>query len=141
MNDYKFAQLGVDFSSIQFEVDRQDLILDVTQAYYQLIQGEKLLEVAESSIRALEALRNQTVEFFKAGVVAKVDVLSTEGQLAQARIQRTQSLADIEQSKATLSFLLRYPQETPIRVDTGFRLSSEPLPNPGNLCDCGGKQA
>ena len=84
LNDYKFAQLGVDFSAIQFEVDRQDLILDVTQAYYQLIQGEKLLEVAESSIRALEALRNQTVEFFKAGVVAKVDVLSTEGQLAQA---------------------------------------------------------
>ena len=51
LNDYKFAQLGVDFSAIQFEVDRQDLILDVTQAYYELIQGEKLLEVAESSIR------------------------------------------------------------------------------------------
>src|SRR5208283_5057779 len=95
LNNYKFAQLGVEFSSIQFEVDRQDLILDATQAYYQLLQGEKLLEVAESAIRALEALRNQTVDFFKAGTVAKVDVLSTEGQLAQARIQKTQALADI----------------------------------------------
>lgn len=126
VNDYKYAQLGVDFSSIQFEVDRQDLILDVTQAYYQLIQGEKLLEVAEASIRALEALRNQTVEFFKAGVVAKVDVLSTEGQLAQARIQRTQALADIEQSKATLSFLLRYPQEAPIRIVQDFAYRPNP---------------
>ncbi len=126
LNDYKFAQLGVDFSSIQFEVDRQDLILDVTQAYYQLIQGEKLLDVAESAIHALEALRNQTVEFFKAGVVPKVDVLSTEGQLAQARIQRTQALADIEQSKATLSFLLRYPQETPIRIVQDFAYRPNP---------------
>ena len=41
LNNYKFAQLGVDFSSIQYEVGRQDLILDVTQAYYQLIQGGK----------------------------------------------------------------------------------------------------
>jgi outer membrane protein len=131
LNDYKFTQLGVDFSAIQFEVDRQDLILDVNQAYYQLIQGEKLLEVAESAIRALEALRNQTVEFFKAGVVPKVDVLSTEGQLAQARIQRTQALANIEQSKATLSFLLRYPQETAIKIVQDFAYS----PNPYRIPD------
>jgi outer membrane protein len=126
VNNYKFAQLGVDYSSMQFAVDRQDLILDVTEAYYQLIQGEKLLEVADESVRALVALRNQTVEFFKAGVVAKVDVLSTEGQLAQARIQRTQALAQIEQSKATLNFLLRFPQEAPLRVvqDIDYR------PNP-----------
>ena len=74
LNDYKFAKLGVDYSAIQYQVDTQDLVLDVYEAYYQLIQAEKLLEVAEQSIRALEALRNQTREFFKAGVVPKVDV-------------------------------------------------------------------
>src|SRR5208283_5274501 len=104
------------YSAIQYQVDTQDLVLDVYEAYYQLIQAEKLLEVAEQSIRALEALRNQTREFFKAGVVPKVDVLSTEGQLAQARIQRTQSLTEVQRQKAQLNFLLRYPQETPIDV-------------------------
>ncbi len=126
LNDYKFSKLGVDYSAIQNEVNTQDLVLDVTEAYYQLIQAQKLLEVAEQSIRALEALRNQTREFFKAGVVAKVDVLSTEGQLAQARIQRTQSLTEVGRQKAQLAFLLRYPQETPIDVvqDINYR------PNP-----------
>ncbi len=85
----------MDYSAIQLDVERQDLTLDVYEAYYQLVQGLKLLGVAESSIRALEALRNQTIEFYKAGVVPKVDVLSTEGQLAQARIQKTQALSDI----------------------------------------------
>jgi outer membrane protein TolC len=129
LNDYKFARLGVDYSAIQQDVNTQDLILDVTEAYYQLILGEKLVEVAEQSIRALEALRDQTREFFKAGTVAKVDVLSTEGQLAQARIQRTDSLAVVGQQKAQLAFLLRYPQETPIDVvqDINYR------PNPYSI--------
>ncbi len=131
LNEYKYARLGVDYSAIQMEVNRQDLILDVYEAYYQLVQSEKLLQVAEESVRALEALRNQTMEFYKAGVVPKVDVLSTEGQLAQARIQRTQSITDIEKFKATLCYLLRYPQETPIRVvqDISYRPNNYTLPN------------
>ena len=126
LNDYKYTRLGVDYSAIQFEVDRQDLILDVYQAYYQMVQAQKLLEVAETSIRALQALKNQTTEFYKAGVVAKVDVLSTEGQLAQAMIQRTQAITDREKSRATLNLLLRYPQESPTQIveDIAYR------PNP-----------
>ena len=82
--------------------------------------------MAESAIRALEAVRNQSIQFFMAGTVAKVDVLSAEGQLSQARVQKTQAFADIEQAKATLCFLLRYPQDSPMKVvdDIAYR------PNP-----------
>jgi outer membrane protein TolC len=116
LNNYKYARLGVDFQELQLEVTRQDLILEVYEAYYQLLQSQKLLEVANQSIVALESLRNQTTEFYKAGVVPKVDVLSTEGQLAQARIQKTQAQTDIERYRADLNFLLRYPQETPTQI-------------------------
>ncbi len=116
LQQYKYTRLGVNYSEIQQELDRQDLILDVHEAYYDIMQGQKLLEVAEQSIVALEALRNQTVEFFKAGVVPKVDVLSTEGQLAQARIQRTQAITDTAKAKARLNWLLRYPPETCIDI-------------------------
>ena len=115
-NDYKYAKLGLDYSEIQMEVDLQDLILDVYETYYQLMQSEKLLDVANSAIRALKALRNQTMEFYKWEVVAKVDVLSTEGQLAQAYLQQTQAGHDIDVNKATLNLLLRFPQETPIDI-------------------------
>ena len=131
INDYKYAKLGVDYTGIQFEVNRQDLILNVNQAYYQMMQAEKLLEVSNAAIRALEALVNQTKEFYKAGVVAKVDVLSTEGQLAQARIQRTQSISDIAQNQATLNYLLRNPQETPTQIilDMSYNPSQYRLPD------------
>jgi outer membrane protein TolC len=131
INDYKYARLGVDYSAIQFEVNRQDLVLNVNQAYYQMMQAQRLLLVANQSIRALEALRNQTMEFYKAGVVPKVDVLSTEGQLAQARVQRTQSLADIAKNQATLNYLLRNPQDTPTQIieDLAHRPSEYRLPD------------
>ncbi len=126
LNDYKFARLSVDYSEIQVDVERQDLVLEVYEAYYGMMQSQKLLEVADKSIEALRAQKNQAEEFYKAGVVPKVDVLSTEGLLAQAMIQRTQAVTDIERYKATLCLLLRYPQETRIRIihDFGYR------PNP-----------
>ncbi len=131
INDYKYAKLGVDYTGIQFEVNRQDLILNVNQAYYQMMQAEKLLQVSNAAIRALEALVNQTKEFYKAGTVAKVDVLSTEGQLAQAKIQRTQSISDIAQNQATLNYLLRNPQETPTQIieDMSYNPSQYRLPD------------
>ena len=130
LNNYKFTRLGVDYSAIQWEVERQDLILEVNEAYYSLIQSQKLLEVANQSILSLEALRNQTMEFYKAGVVPKVDVLATEGQLATARIQKTQAETDIERYRANLNFLLRYPQETPTEVvhDYAYRPSGYRVP-------------
>ena len=131
LNNYKYSKLGVDYSALQVEVSRQDLILEVYQAYYQLIQAQRLLLVADRSIRALEALRNQTQEFYKAGVVPKVDVLATEGQLAQARVQKTQARTDIGTYKATLNFLLRYPQETPIDVVEDIEYRPNQLRIPG----------
>lgn len=116
INEYKYAKLGVDYSSIQYDVNRQDLILSVNQAYYQLMLSQKLLEVANESIKALEGLRDQTRKFYQVGLVPKVDLLSTQGQLAQAMIQRTQSLADIAQNQAFLNYLLRNPQETPLKI-------------------------
>jgi outer membrane protein len=116
LSNYKYARLGVDYSELDLGVRRQDLTLEVYQAYFDMIQGQKLLDVANQSIRALESLRNQTVEFYKAGVVPKVDVLATEGQLAQARIQRTQAATDIEKARSALCYLLRYPQESPLEI-------------------------
>ena len=131
LNDYKYARLGVDYSALQYSLSIQDLALEVVQAYYQLVQAQKLLEVADQSIQALEALKNQTLQFYKAGTVAKVDVLSTEGQLAQARIQKTQDLTDIQKQTAQLNYLLRYPQETPTQVvqDIAYKPNTYRIPD------------
>jgi len=131
LNEYKFAELGVDHSTLQLEVERQDLILDVCEAYYQTLQAIKLLGVANDAIRALEALKRQATMFYQEGVNTKADVLAAEGQLAQAYLQQTQAMADIERAKATLNFLLRYPQETPLEIVEDLNYTSNPYRIPG----------
>jgi len=131
LNDYKFASLGVDYSAIQFEVDRQDLILDVYAAYYQLLQAIKLSGVANDSIRALQSIRNVTREFYRNSVVSKADVLAAEGQLVQAHIQQTQAKTDIQQAKAKLNLLLRNLQEAPLQIVEDLTYTPTPyrIPN------------
>jgi outer membrane protein TolC len=116
LNTYKAAKFDVDSSMVQLQVDKQNLIYNVYQAYYQLLLGEKLLEVAKESIRDLEAVKHQAEEFYKAQVALKVDVLAAEGQLANSKLLLNNAESSISTARSTLNFLLRYPQDTPTGI-------------------------
>jgi outer membrane protein len=122
--DYSFAKLDIGQSQLQFQVDQQDLILQVYQAYYSLMLSEKLLEVNRDSIAALERLKDLNVKFLRAGTVTKTDVLSTEGQLAQASVDRRFFLTDIETFKAALNNLLSNAPETPLEIMHDYQYTS-----------------
>jgi outer membrane protein len=131
VNGYAYAKLAVLYSALQLEVDRQNLILEVHEAYYALLQGMKLLTVADDAVRALQAFERDALLFYQQSVKPKVDFLGAQGQLAQARVQRTQALTSIGRAKATLNFLLRNPQETPIEIveDLHFPKNSYRIPD------------
>jgi len=128
--DYSRAKLSVMHSGLQYEVDRQNLILDVTTAYYRLVQAETLLRVANASIVALEAVLKRARSLFKEGMNFRVDVLAAEGQMAQTRSARARAVADIDKAKASLNFLLRNPQRTPIKVTHDFDYRPHPYKEP-----------
>ncbi|MFH1113202.1 MAG: TolC family protein [Pseudomonadota bacterium] len=128
--NYGYAKLGVDYSNVQLEIDKQDLILKVHEAYYSLLKQELIVDVANQSITALTSLRDQTRKFFKAGTVAKVDLLSTEGDLASAIIDRTDALTEVGRYKAQLKLLLGFDQETAIEIERDLRIVPLPLAPP-----------
>lgn len=128
--NYRYAKLGVDYSSVKVAIDKQDLILKVYRAYYSLLKQELLVDVANQSITALKSLRDQTRKFYKAGTVAKVDLLSTEGDLASAIIDRTDALTEVGRYKAQLNLLLGFPQETGIDIERDLRIVPQPLAPP-----------
>lgn len=127
---YKYAALGVDYSNVKLEIDKQDLILKVYEAYYSLLKQELIVDVANQSITALKSLRDQTRKFFKAGTVAKVDLLSTEGDLASAIIDRTDALTEVGRYKAQLNLLLGFAQETAFEIERDLRIVPLPLAPP-----------
>lgn len=130
LNNYRYAKLGVQSAAIQLNLDRQDLILEVYKAYYSLVLGYKLLETANKSVEALEADKKQSEAFYKSGLVLEVDVLATDGQLAGALTHRRDARKYIDQYQAKLNFLLRFPQNNPVRVieDTKYEPNSYRIP-------------
>lgn len=130
LNTYKAAKLDVESEKVQLEIDKQDLILQVYEAYYDLLLGEKLKQVAKESIKALEAVKHQAEEFYKAQVALKVDVLAAEGSLADAKLLLNNAVSDIETARATLNFLLRYPQETPTEIVEDLKYTPIPYKVP-----------
>jgi outer membrane protein len=128
--DYRFARLDINQSELQFSVDRQDLVLAVYQAYYSLMLSQLLLEVNRESIDALERLKDLNTKFLRAGTVTKTDVLSTEGQLIQASVERRAVLTDVATFTARLNNLLSNAPETLIEIvqDYQYRRNSYRVP-------------
>ena len=87
----------------------QMLLSQALETYYKMILAGKRREVNEQGVIDLTSFRGQTVEYFKAGVVPKTDVLAAEGRLAVARLKVEQFHTEIDRLTARLNFVLNYP--------------------------------
>ena len=78
LSDYQLAKLGLDVAKIQLARTRFDLILEVKEAYFDILSAEKIHEVAEQAVQQLEAQLNVAEDFYRVGMSPKVEVLEAE---------------------------------------------------------------
>lgn len=116
VNAYKRSNLAVTGSRLDLEILKQDLILRVLQAYYQVVLADKLREVAEESIRSLREFKARAQAFFEQGEGLRIDVKAAEARLAQSRASRQQAVSSRRTAISMLSLLLAYPQDLDIQV-------------------------
>jgi outer membrane protein TolC len=85
-DQYKLEDYGVEIAAIKRQVTRRDAAFAVVQAYYRLLEAERLSEVAEASIAQLGAQQKVAESQFGNGLIAKNDLL--RAQLAVATAQQ-----------------------------------------------------
>ncbi|MGD8989387.1 MAG: TolC family protein, partial [Syntrophobacterales bacterium] len=124
LSTYQLAKLGLDVAKIQLERTRLDIILTVKQAYYGILSAERLLEVAEQSVRQLQEGLRVAESFYRVGLSPKVDVLDAEVRLAEAEREVIRTTNDLQVARARLNTILRQPINTPLEVEDV--LSTEP---------------
>jgi len=66
-----------------YEKTKQQLIEDVTEAYFSILQAKDKVKLSEESVADMQSHLNNTQAFFQAGTVPKSDVLRAEVELAQ----------------------------------------------------------
>jgi outer membrane protein TolC len=116
----------VDVAAIKRQVTRREVAFQVAQAYYRLLEAQRLTEVARTSVTQLEAQQREAQSLFDNGVIGKNDLLRAGLALASAKQREIQMRGNVILGRGQLAVLLGEPP--------GAEIEPEPFAGdpPGN---------
>jgi len=85
-NAYDAARWGTRSSERDAERVSQEVVLNVKQAYFALLQADKLVEVAQKTVEQTESHLKQAQAFFHAGSKPRFDVTRAEVDVNNAKL-------------------------------------------------------
>jgi len=122
----KQALGGVGIAEEQFEGTKQDVALGAAQAYYSVLQAHQLLKVASLTKESMAAHRKTAESFYRAGVVAKVDLLQADVRLAESQQGVIKAHNAVETAKSVFNNALGRDISEPVElVETHLPMSFE----------------
>jgi outer membrane protein TolC len=93
------------------------VLLNVAQAYYQILRSEQSVQVLAKSVQLQEARLHDVEHQFKNGLAIQLAVSQTRAELDGARVQLVQAKSDVRNGRSTLAYLVGEPAVTNPLVD------------------------
>jgi outer membrane protein TolC len=90
----------------------------VIQAYYNLLRAQLLLKVSEESVDVSREQLERTQALYELGSAARSDVLKSQVQLGQTRLELVQARNRERQSRDGLVYSMNLRSATPFAIDT-----------------------
>ncbi|TIC86982.1 TolC family protein [Crenobacter intestini] len=110
------ARAGQDAARAREDALRQSLKLAVGLAYLDVLRAEALGKVALQQVATLSAYRRDVGNFYREGVVARVDVLGADTALAAAQGRRIEADNALELARAAYNRYLGRPPASAVSV-------------------------
>lgn len=126
------ARYGLNSADLNLENTLQAVRLQATTYYYRVLQTKNYIEVGEENVRNLQEHLNNVNAQFRAGTVAKADVLSSEVNLANAQQALVNYNNNYDIAVATLNNYLLLPADTVLRTQDQLTYTKYNL----NLANC-----
>ena len=120
-NAYLMAREGVRLSAEHQEAVCNELVFRVKELYYSILVAEKFAEVAEQSLRLLDAHLRDIERFMETGLVARVDLLRTEVQRADAEQRFNSARNAVDLARSAFNNLLDRSLDVPVNVEDVLR--------------------
>jgi outer membrane protein len=114
--DYQINRIETEVSRQDRAATIQDVILEVTVSYFNILKAQKIREVAAQSLAQLEAHRDVAKNFFDVGLIPKNDLLTAEVQAANGRQALLRAENEVELAKSRFNTVLRRDVDTPVEV-------------------------
>lgn len=109
------ARLQLNLADLQLENTLQGIRMQATEYYYALLHARNMVEVRQESVRALQEHLDVVNAQFRAGTVAKSDVLSSQVNLAEAQQYLVNAQNDYDNAVARLNNFVGLPTDTVLR--------------------------
>ncbi len=116
---YSVTKDSIQGKEFALESIRSQYLLQVAQAYYNILSAQKYNEIAQSDVKRLTAYKASVNEKLIVGNVTKTDLYRAQAELSKALTEQVKAKNNVLQSKALLHNL--------IEIDTNFNLQKENL--------------
>ena len=116
VNQYKIASLGLDVAEISEKLTRQDIILDAKNAYFSVLKSQKLMAVAEDTVKQATAQKEVAENMYQVGMSPLNDLLQSQVQLANDKQRFITAQNNLEISKSQFNTLLRRPVNASVDI-------------------------
>ena len=125
---YQSAKLTEETKRLETKSTRNGVALSFATLYFDVLESEKMIAVAEREMESLAAHARVANELLESGLITKNDLLEAEVRLADARqkLLNAQNMRKI--NGARLDSILAWPLSTPVQVieETGPRPETPP---------------
>lgn len=103
--EYQQSKKQVGQQALQLEIDQQQLLYDVSEAYFEILRAKEVLEARQAQEKAIGRQLEQAKEQFNVGLVAITDVNEAKAAFDSARAQRIAAKNDLQVSFEALERL------------------------------------
>jgi outer membrane protein len=132
INQYQIASLGLDVAEFKQQLSRQNIILDAKNAYFQILKTQKLLDVAQITVKQITAQKDVAENMYQVGMSPLNDLLQSQVQLANAKQALITAQNNLAIAKSQFNTLLIRPVNAPVSiVDI---LDYKPFPHDIDYC-------
>jgi outer membrane protein len=116
------SRLQAQASSQQAQATRYDVLLRVNQAYFQALQAQALVKVADETVAARQLVVDQVTALAQNKLRSQLDVSFASVNLARAKLLLIRAQDSVQQAFAELTRALGLDQQQT------YKLNEEPLP-------------
>ncbi|MBW2238814.1 MAG: TolC family protein [Deltaproteobacteria bacterium] len=116
LRQYDIAGLGLSRAEVNERLVRQDIILDAKNAYFQLLQTQKLYKVAQETVVQITSQKEVADNFYQVGMSPLNDLLQAQVELANAKQDLIVAKNNMNNAESNFNTLLRRPIDTPVFI-------------------------
>ena len=128
---YQQSAIQVDLADLQLALDRQDLMLKSTQAYFEVLLAQDKFALNQAQKTAITSQLAQAKANYKAGVATITDVDEAQAKFDVVQSQQIATLNELESKKQAVQILTgQYPAEfASVVPDIKLQLPTLTLPS------------